>query len=68
MLLREGRLNKKVAVAIAIVIGLAAISVPIVISLYLAWKQSFNERMATVASLAGDVLRAYAASRSSWCH
>lgn len=57
MLLREGRLNKKVAVAIAIVIGLAAISVPIVISLYLAWKQSFNERMATVASLAGDVLR-----------
>lgn len=34
-----------------------AVAVPIGISLYLAWKQSFDEQMATVASLAADVLR-----------
>jgi sensor c-di-GMP phosphodiesterase-like protein len=50
-------LNKKAAIALAIVIGLVAVVVPIVISLYLAWKQSFDEQMATVASLAQDVLR-----------
>ncbi|MES2125192.1 MAG: EAL domain-containing protein [Gemmatimonadota bacterium] len=50
-------MNKKVAVALALVTGLIAISVPISISLFLAWKQSFNEQMATVASLAQDVLR-----------
>jgi sensor c-di-GMP phosphodiesterase-like protein len=50
-------LQKKVAVTVAIAIGLVAISVPIALSLYLAWKQSFDEHMAAVASLAKDVLR-----------
>jgi sensor c-di-GMP phosphodiesterase-like protein len=50
-------LNKKVAVSIAIVIGLVAIAVPIALSLYLAWKRSFDEQMATIATLAEDVLR-----------
>lgn len=50
-------MNKKAAVSIAIVIGLLAVAVPIGISLYLAWKRSFDEQMAMVALLAEDVLR-----------
>ena len=41
----------------AIIVGLVAVSAPIAITLYLAWKQSFNEQMAGAATLARDVLR-----------
>ncbi|MGA7984424.1 MAG: EAL domain-containing protein [Burkholderiales bacterium] len=50
-------MNKKTAVAVAIVIGLVAISAPIAIAIYWAWKQSYDEQMAQVASVARDVLR-----------
>ena len=50
-------MNKRATVAIAIGIGLVAITVPIASSLYFAWKQSYDEQMSTVALLAKDVLR-----------
>ncbi len=51
------RLKKSAAATVAIVVGLVAISLPIGLALYLSWKQSYDEQMATVASLADDVLR-----------
>ena len=50
-------MNKTTAVVVAIIVGLVAVSAPIAITLYLAWKQSFNEQMAEAASLARDILR-----------
>lgn len=50
-------MSKKAAVAIAIVVGVIAVSTPIAISLVLAWKQSFDQQMADVAAIADDVLR-----------
>ncbi|WP_332670034.1 EAL domain-containing protein [Aromatoleum sp.] len=50
-------LNNKTAVAIATLVGLLALATPIAISIYWAWKQSFDEQMAGVVSLAEDVLR-----------
>lgn len=50
-------MNRKVTIAFAIVVGLITISAPVAAALYLAWKQSASEQLATVASLANDVLR-----------
>jgi sensor c-di-GMP phosphodiesterase-like protein len=50
-------MNRKPAIAIAFAVGAAAIAIPIAISIHLAWRQSFDEHMATVAALAEDVLR-----------
>lgn len=49
--------KNRIAVAIAAVVALLAIATPIAISIYWAWKQSFDEQMAGVAALAEDVLR-----------
>jgi sensor c-di-GMP phosphodiesterase-like protein len=50
-------LNKRAAIAVAVVAGLVAIALPIAASIYMAWKQSFDEEMINVAALANDVLR-----------
>jgi sensor c-di-GMP phosphodiesterase-like protein len=50
-------LNKRTAIAVAVVVGLVAIALPIAASVYLAWKQSFDEQMVNVVTLAHDVLR-----------
>ncbi|MFZ1908236.1 MAG: EAL domain-containing protein [Burkholderiales bacterium] len=50
-------MSKRAAVALAIVIGLIAISTPIAIAIYWAWKQSFDEQIGQVDSIAKDVLR-----------
>jgi sensor c-di-GMP phosphodiesterase-like protein len=52
-----GSLNKGLIVAVAIVIGIVAISGPILIALYLAREQSFDEQMAQVTHLAYEVRR-----------
>jgi sensor c-di-GMP phosphodiesterase-like protein len=49
--------NKKVAVALAIVIAILAITAPIFISLYLARQQSIDEQTSRVAHIADDVQR-----------
>jgi sensor c-di-GMP phosphodiesterase-like protein len=49
--------NKKVAIAVAVLIAIVAIAAPILMSLYLAWQQSIAEQEARVAQLAQDVLR-----------
>lgn len=50
-------MRNKTFVAIAIFIVLVAVSTPIAISLYLAWKQSFDDQMDIAALLAEDILR-----------
>jgi sensor c-di-GMP phosphodiesterase-like protein len=50
-------LNKRAAIAVAIIVGLVAVALPITASVYMAWKQSFDEHMAGVATIAQDVLR-----------
>jgi sensor c-di-GMP phosphodiesterase-like protein len=50
-------MNKRLAVCIAVVIGLIAISAPIALSIYWAWRQSLNEQLELVGSIADDVLR-----------
>jgi len=50
-------MSKRAAVALAIVVGLIAISFPIAVSIYWAWKQSFDEQIGQVALIAKDVLR-----------
>jgi sensor c-di-GMP phosphodiesterase-like protein len=50
-------LSKKISVIIAIILGIVAISAPIVISLHFARQQSFNEQMRKAVALAEDVLR-----------
>lgn len=50
-------MNKKSAITLAIVVGLIAISIPIAISIYLSWRQSFDEQMTLVSSIAKDILR-----------
>jgi c-di-GMP phosphodiesterase len=49
--------NKRAAIALAVVVGIVAVALPIAASVYLAWKQSFEEHMASVVTLAQDVLR-----------
>jgi hypothetical protein len=43
-------MNRKPAIAFAFAVGAAAIAIPIAISIHLAWRQSFDEHMATVAA------------------
>ena len=50
-------MNRRAAVALAVIVGLVAVSTPIAISIYLARKQSFDEQMEHVTSIARDVLR-----------
>ena len=50
-------MNKRAAIAVATVVGLVAIALPIAASVYMAWKQSFQEQMENVMTLARDVLR-----------
>ncbi len=50
-------MNKHAAVVFASLAGLVAITLPIATSVYLSWKQSFEEHMAGVVTLAQDVLR-----------
>ncbi|MGO8864868.1 MAG: EAL domain-containing protein [Alphaproteobacteria bacterium] len=50
-------MSKRAAVALAIAIGLIAICTPIAISIYWAWRESFDEQIAHVDSIAKDVLR-----------
>jgi sensor c-di-GMP phosphodiesterase-like protein len=50
-------MSKRTAIAVAVVVGLVAIALPVAASIYLAWKQSFEEQMANVVTLAQDVLR-----------
>lgn len=50
-------MNKKNAIVIAVIIGIIAITAPILISLYLARQQSFNEQSNKVISIADEVLR-----------
>jgi sensor c-di-GMP phosphodiesterase-like protein len=65
-------LNKALIVAVAIMVGVVAVGSPILISLYLAREQSFNEEMAQVTHLAYEIRRhsdtssdqAYAAFRT----
>jgi sensor c-di-GMP phosphodiesterase-like protein len=49
--------SKRIALGMAIVIGLAAIAAPIGISIYLAWKQSLDEQLDLAAAIAADILR-----------
>jgi sensor c-di-GMP phosphodiesterase-like protein len=50
-------LNKRAAVAIAVVVGVIAIAVPIAASIYIAWKLSFDQQMGVASSLAQEILR-----------
>jgi sensor c-di-GMP phosphodiesterase-like protein len=50
-------LNKRAAVAVAVVVGLIAIAVPIAASIYIAWKLSFDQQMSVASALAKEILR-----------
>ena len=50
-------MSKTAAIALAIFVGLIAISAPIAISIYWAWKLSFDEQIRQTTSIAKDVLR-----------
>ena len=50
-------MSKRAAVALAIAIGLIAVATPIAISIYWAWRESFDEQIEHVALIAKDVLR-----------
>jgi sensor c-di-GMP phosphodiesterase-like protein len=49
--------KKRLAIAVVIVVAVAAVTAPILISLYLARQQSLGEQYSRVAQLASDVLR-----------
>lgn len=53
-------MSKRAAVALAVVIGLIAICAPIAIAIYWAWKQSFDEQIEQVTSIA------FGTSAESW--
>lgn len=50
-------MNRRWAINIGIVVGIFAVAAPIVLSGYLAWRQSFDDQQAVVRSIANDVLR-----------
>jgi sensor c-di-GMP phosphodiesterase-like protein len=50
-------MNKRAAIALALVVGFIAVALPITASIYLAWKQSYEQQMGDLATLAQDVLR-----------
>jgi len=50
-------MNKRLAISIGILVGLIAIAVPIILSVYVAWRQSFDDQRALARSIASDVLR-----------
>lgn len=50
-------MNKRAAVVIAIAVGLIAVSAPIALSVYWAWRQSLDQQLSFVGSIADDVLR-----------
>ncbi|HLY56294.1 MAG TPA: EAL domain-containing protein [Stellaceae bacterium] len=50
-------MNKRTALIVAIVVGILAVSGPILISLFLARQESLNEQTGRIAQLAADVLR-----------
>ncbi len=50
-------MSRRLSIGIGLLIGLLAISIPIVLAVYLAWRQSSDSQRAIVASIADDVLR-----------
>ncbi len=50
-------MDKKTAVAVAVIVGLIAVAAPIAIALYWSWRQSYNEEMTLVGALSDDALR-----------
>ena len=55
-------MNRRLAISVGVTVGLIAIAVPIALSVYLSWRQSFDNQRATVISIANDVLRRSEAS------
>src|SRR3954468_6095027 len=51
-----GRVDRRAVTAIAIVVGLAAVAAPIYLSLRWAQRQSLNEQIAAVGSIADEIL------------
>jgi sensor c-di-GMP phosphodiesterase-like protein len=50
-------MSKRLAVSLGVIVTLFAIGVPIGISIYLAWRQAFNDQIVHVGAIADDVLR-----------
>ena len=50
-------MNRRLAIGIGLLAGLIAVAVPILLSVYLAWRQSFEDQRSLVSSIASDVLR-----------
>ncbi len=50
-------MNKRLAISIGLLVGLIAIAVPILLAVYLAWRQSFDDQRTLATSIASDVLR-----------
>ena len=50
-------MNRRLAISIGLVFGLLAIAAPIVLSVYMAWRQSYEDQRAAVGAIAADVLR-----------
>jgi len=50
-------MNRRRAIGIGVMVGLIATAVPLVLSVYLAWRQSVDDQQAVVRSIASDVLQ-----------
>ena len=50
-------MNRRLAIAVGVMVGIIAIAVPIALSIYLASHQSLNNQFGLAASIADDILR-----------
>jgi len=55
-------MNRRFAIGVGLIVGLFAIAIPVILSVYLAWRQSFDAQRAVVSAIAADVLRRSEAS------